>query len=73
MTPDDDPARALAHTPRDPDFERVVRASFARQGFLVDNGAELAAVAPGRISIALPYRAAITQQQGYFHGAAIGA
>ncbi len=58
---------------RNPDFERVVRDSFARQGFMGTLGAELVLVAPGRTEIAIPYQDAIAQQHGYFHGGAIGA
>ncbi len=58
---------------RNPDFERVVRDSFARQGFMGTLGAELLLVAPGRAEIATPYHDAIAQQHGYFHGGAIGA
>src|SRR5690349_13792470 len=31
-------------------------------------GAELARVEPGLVEIALPYRAELTQQHGFFHG-----
>ncbi len=59
--------------PENPDFERAVRDSFARQGFMGTLGAELVSVAPGRVEIAIPYHDAISQQHGYFHGGAIGA
>nr|WP_296580537.1 PaaI family thioesterase [Xanthobacter sp.] len=36
-------------------------------------GAELGAVAPGRVEIVLPYAEKVTQQHGYFHGGSIGA
>ena len=58
---------------KNPDFERIVRDSFARQGFMGTLGAELVSVEPGRSEIALPYSDAIAQQHGYFHGGAIGA
>ncbi len=58
---------------KNPDFERIVRDSFARQGFMGTLGAELILVEPGRTEIALPYSDAIAQQHGYFHGGAIGA
>jgi uncharacterized protein (TIGR00369 family) len=54
-------------------FERVVRASFARQGLLGQMGAWLVEVQPGRVVIELPYSTRVTQQQGLFHGAGIGA
>ncbi len=58
---------------RNPDFERVVRDSFARQGFMGTLGAALVSVEPGRVEIAMPYSDAVAQQHGYFHGGAIGA
>ncbi|MFG1206172.1 PaaI family thioesterase [Xanthobacter flavus] len=60
-------------TPRDPAFETKVRDSFARQPFMILLGAELGAVAPGRVEIVLPYADKVTQQHGYFHGGSIGA
>jgi uncharacterized protein (TIGR00369 family) len=54
-------------------FEDAVRASFAKQGFLANMGALLVDVEPGHVIIELPFSAQVTQQQGLFHGAAIGA
>lgn len=62
-----------AFTPKNDDYERVVRDSFARQGFMASLGAELAHVSPGRVEIALAYNDSLAQQHGYFHGGAIGA
>lgn len=53
--------------PRDPAYESRVRDSFARQALMRTIGAELARVEPGRVEIALPYRADLTQQHGYLH------
>jgi uncharacterized protein (TIGR00369 family) len=55
-------------TPRDPDWEPRVRASFARQAFMRLIGAEIAALAPGRCTLLLPMRADLTQQRGILHG-----
>jgi uncharacterized protein (TIGR00369 family) len=55
--------------PQDPDFEERVRASFARQRFMVTLGARLARVAPGTCEIELDYREDLTQQHGYLHAA----
>ena len=52
---------------RDPDFEARVRASFARQAAMATIGATLASVAPGRVTIELPYAQALTQQHGFIH------
>jgi len=54
-------------------FRDVVQASFMRQGLLVDMGARLRAVEPGRVSIALDFAERLSQQHGQFHGAAVGA
>jgi uncharacterized protein (TIGR00369 family) len=57
---------------RNPDFERDVRDSFARQAFMNRLGAELLLVEPGRTEIALGYDESLSQQHGYFHGGVIG-
>lgn len=59
--------------PADPAFVNVVAASFARQGMMRVLGARLGDIAPGRVAIELPYGDAVGQQQGLFHGGAIGA
>jgi uncharacterized protein (TIGR00369 family) len=53
-------------------IERV-RASFERQGMMLHLGARLLRVEPGLCELALPYSDKVTQQQGGFHGGAIGA
>ncbi len=53
-------------------FERV-QASFLRQGLLLGLGVRLMRVEPGLCELALPYSDQVTQQQGGFHGGAIGA
>ncbi|MBM3533517.1 MAG: PaaI family thioesterase [Alphaproteobacteria bacterium] len=53
--------------PADPDFESRVRASFARQGIMSLLGARMTRVAPGEVSIELPFRADLSQQHGFFH------
>ena len=50
-----------------------VEASFARQGMMRHLGARLLRVEAGTCEIALPYSDKVTQQQGGFHGGAIGA
>jgi uncharacterized protein (TIGR00369 family) len=60
-------------TPQNPDFEGVVRASFARQGLMTLLKAQLHIVSPGRVAIAVPMGAEVTQQSGLFHGGVIGA
>ena len=53
-------------------LERV-RLSFERQGLMRHLGATLVRVEPGLCELALPYSERVTQQQGGFHGGAIGA
>jgi uncharacterized protein (TIGR00369 family) len=53
--------------PRNPEFEALVRESFARQQVMALIGAEMTGVAPGAVEIALPTRADLTQQHGFIH------
>lgn len=50
-----------------------VLASFLRQGMMTHLGAQLVRVGPGLCEVALPYSDKVTQQQGGFHGGAMGA
>jgi len=63
---------AVQTPPNDSPLERV-RASFVRQGLMQHLGALLVRVSPGEVELALPYSERVTQQQGGFHGGAIGA
>jgi uncharacterized protein (TIGR00369 family) len=53
--------------PRDPDWERKVRDSFARQTVMDSIGAAIAELKPGKCTIALPYRRDLCQQHGFLH------
>jgi uncharacterized protein (TIGR00369 family) len=53
-------------------FQRV-EASFVRQGLMQHLGARLLRVEQGLCEVALPYSDRVTQQQGGFHGGAMGA
>ena len=55
-----------------PEFERVA-ASLARQGMMQHLGVRLLRAERGLVELALPYGSAVTQQQGGFHGGAMGA
>jgi uncharacterized protein (TIGR00369 family) len=57
--------------PADPDFDRRVRASFARQVFMATLGATIESVAPGEVTIALPFRDDLTQQHGFLHAGVV--
>jgi uncharacterized protein (TIGR00369 family) len=50
-----------------------VQSSLDRQGMMQQLGVRLLAVAPGTVTLALPYSDRVTQQQGGFHGGAMGA
>jgi uncharacterized protein (TIGR00369 family) len=50
-----------------------IEKSFLRQGMMQHLGARLVSVEPGKVEIALPYSERVTQQQGGYHGGAMGA
>jgi uncharacterized protein (TIGR00369 family) len=52
---------------QDPDFERRVRDSFARQAVMHTIGARLLRVAPGEVEIDLAIRPDLGQQNGFLH------
>ena len=58
--------------PADPQFAARVRDSFSRQKAMALIGASLAAVEPGHVEIALPFREDLTQQKGFVHGGILG-
>jgi len=60
------------NAPADPHFDSRIRASFGRQKAMALIGARLAAVGPGAVEIALPFREDLTQQKGFVHGGIIG-
>jgi uncharacterized protein (TIGR00369 family) len=53
-------------------FQRI-EASFLRQGLMSHLNARLVRVEPGLCEVALPYSENVNQQQGGFHGGAMGA
>lgn len=62
-----------APTPKNPEFEALVRGSFAKQGLMKTIGADLTRVLPGAIEIVLPASPAVMQQHGFVHAAALAA
>ena len=58
-------------TPQDEDFERRVRASFARQKLMETIGAVLTRVSAGAVEIELAFREDLTQQHGYLHAGVV--
>ena len=57
--------------PRNPDFERDIRESFANQRLMTTIGARLARVAPGEIEVRVPFRPDLTQQHGFLHAGVV--
>lgn len=56
-----------------PPIAERVKISLARQGLMQHLETRLVSVAPGEVTLAMPYSGKVTQQQGGFHGGAIGA
>jgi uncharacterized protein (TIGR00369 family) len=54
-----------------PAFAQEVEQSFARQAIMNLIGARLSLIEPGVIEITLPYRADLTQQQGFLHAGVV--
>ena len=57
---------------QNPNFEAVVRDSFARQPFMDHVGARMTALEPGICEISLDHNKSLTQQHGFFHGGLVG-
>ena len=58
----------VAFKPRDPDWEKRCRDSFAAQQFMTLVGGELVSIAPGRCTVAIRMKGELTQQRGFLHG-----
>ncbi|HET7902971.1 MAG TPA: PaaI family thioesterase [Candidatus Eisenbacteria bacterium] len=54
-----------------PNFESVIRESFARQTFMATLGASIARVEPGEVDLRLPYSPALCQQNGFMHAGTV--
>ncbi len=61
----------MTFLPRDPDFDRRVRASFGCQQVMATLGIEISRLSPGEIELTMPYAAAYTQQHGFMHAGII--
>ena len=59
--------------PRDADYGRRVRESFARQRAMETMGARLVRVAPGEVEVGLGFSEDLTQQHGYLHAGVVTA
>ena len=61
----------MSLAPPDPNFERRVRDSFARQTFMTTLGARVVQVTPGEVVLDLPWRPELGQQHGVLHAGVI--
>ena len=61
----------ISLNPQNPNFERVVRDSFAAQRIMVTLGADLTTVSPGKVEIRLPFDVDFTQQHGFLHAGVV--
>ncbi|HJR67345.1 MAG TPA: PaaI family thioesterase [Gemmatimonadaceae bacterium] len=61
----------MSRSSPDPNYERRVRDSFARQRFMGTMGARIVSVAPGEVVIELPWRDELAQQHGVLHAGAV--
>ncbi len=57
--------------PRNPHFERSVRASFAAQQLMATIGARVTLVSAGEVEIRVPFRLDLTQQHGFLHAGVV--
>lgn len=56
----------------DPQVVAFIHQAFEAQGLFRHLGAQVGAIAPGRLEMSLDYRPELSQQNGFFHGGAIG-
>lgn len=61
-------ALVKAFKPRDPDWDRRCRDSFAAQQYMRLIGGEIVSVAPGHCTVAVRMKPELTQQRGFLHG-----
>jgi uncharacterized protein (TIGR00369 family) len=59
-------------TASDPHYEARIRDSFSRQGIMKHLGARLVELAPGHVTIQVPFRPELTQQHNFFHAGVSG-
>lgn len=57
----------MVYNSLNPSFGADIQRSFAKQSIMQLIGAELSRIEPGVVEISLPYRAELTQQNGYLH------
>jgi len=57
----------MSFLPTNPDFETRVRESFAAQNLMATLRAEITHIAPGEVTIEMPFSDEFTQQNGFVH------
>jgi uncharacterized protein (TIGR00369 family) len=62
------PEAVNSFNPRDPDWERRCRDSFAAQQYMRLIGGEIVSLAPGQCIVAVRMKPELTQQRGFLHG-----
>lgn len=71
--PSSDPSTPSASAAQDRAAHERVALSLARQGMMNHLGVRLLSAKVGQVELVLPYSDKVTQQQGGFHGGAMGA
>lgn len=61
----------MAFIVRNEAYDALIRENFSRQDLMRTLGAELVHVAPGEVSIAMPYSRKFCQQNGFLHAGTI--
>ncbi|MQX35389.1 PaaI family thioesterase [Roseospira navarrensis] len=61
------PAHPPTFSPGCPEYVQRVHDSFREQAFMRTLGASVAEVAPGTVTLVMPYREDLTQQNGFLH------
>lgn len=59
------------HKPRFAGWETKVRDSFARQNAMKSIGVQIAEIAPGKLTLSMPFQPEFTQQHGFIHAGII--
>jgi uncharacterized protein (TIGR00369 family) len=62
------PEAVNSFNPKDPDWERRCRDSFAAQQYMRLIGGEIVSLAPGQCIVAVRMKPELTQQRGFLHG-----
>lgn len=64
-------AERVSWEARNPEYEAVVRESFARQSHMATLGARITRLTPGAVDLTAPYDARFGQQNGFWHAGAV--